>query len=135
MVGQEMTLEGLAQRLGALESENALLRQELEALRASLGIGRRGEPASEFDGPARRRSLLRGVGAAVLGVARNTRGYTYFDQVICNFLRAENYLVAGGVGVYGGQVFAEESTSGGFGVWGRNTAPTSSSVPYRTGGV
>jgi hypothetical protein len=71
----------VAQRLAALERENASLRHEVKALR--LG----------------RRSLLRNAGAAALGVVgaggpaqehiREPRDVTYFDHVHCTHLRGQ----------------------------------------------
>jgi len=133
MVGQGSILEGLAQRVEALEGENALLRQEAEALRAFSGRGRRGEPASEFAAPARKRSLLRRAAGAALGVVRS---YSYFDQVFCDYMQAR-YIEPDGIGVFGGTVWTEQYTAGRWAVLGRNTKADSSGFigGGRTGGV
>lgn len=134
MVGQGSTLEGLAQRVEVLEGENALLRQEAEALRAFLGRGGRGEPASASAGPARKRSLLRRAAGATLGVVRS---FSYFDQVSCDYLQARYIELTGGMSVYGSTVWAEQWTAGRWAVQGRNNKADSSGFigGGRTGGV
>jgi hypothetical protein len=76
-----LSLEGLAQRLEALERENAELRNEVAELRSSgtrwgevpalRGSDTRGsgEAASAFDGQMSRRSLLSKAGAAAVAAA------------------------------------------------------------------
>jgi hypothetical protein len=79
-----LSLEGLAQRLEALERENAELRNEVAELRGSgtrwgevpalRGADTRGsgEAASAFDGQMSRRSLLSKAGAVAVAAAVGT---------------------------------------------------------------
>lgn len=130
------TLEGLAQRLEALEyenermcSENAEFRDEVAKLRGS-GTRRALEPTS--DGRVSRRWLLRNAGAAALGTVaagalmlRDTREAKadhyapgmFVDYVVAHQLAAYNDTdTNGGYAVYGGS-----TSDTGYAVHGENT--------------
>jgi hypothetical protein len=138
-----LTLEGLAQRLEALEGENAALRKELTEQRGS-DTPRDGEeaPASEeLAGQLSRRSLLSKAGAATLGaVAAGTLlnpreaeaapctcppvprhlGERHFTKVIVESPASQPKDAVVATGVIG--VRGHSSTNGQAGVYGENTA-------------
>ena len=72
-----LSLEGLAQRLEALERENTELRNEVSALRGSdTHQSEEGKAAPEFEGQVSRRTLLSKAGAAaVAAMAAGTLMY------------------------------------------------------------
>src|SRR5215208_2667823 len=65
------TLEGLAQRLEALERENASLREQLSVLRGSEAP-RDGERESGFEGQVSRKALLSKAAAAAVAATAGT---------------------------------------------------------------
>jgi hypothetical protein len=124
----ELTLEGIVERLEALERENAQLRQKVVTLegsgtrsdevaaRRSSETSQAVEPASAFEGPVSRRSLLSKAGAAAVaamaaGMLLNPReakaGIDNFDTIWCDDLVAHETGVfsthkgVGGTGVTG----------------------------------
>ncbi len=141
-----LTLEGLAHRLEALERENAELRQEVSALRASGK--RRGEVqalrgpdprreiearSSESDEQVSRRWLLTKAGAAAVGAVaagalmlRDTREAEAthrnddlsVDGIICHFLSADSFIT--GVGTRESSVVTGTNRGSGPGVGGRS---------------
>ena len=103
----ELTLQGLAQRLEMLERENAELRQEVSVLRGSGTrrdevVALRGsderqdqeEPVSEFEGRVSRRSLLSKAGAAAVAAVaagtlltpREAKALHFGDDITSNYI-------------------------------------------------
>ena len=133
MDGQEdngLSLQGLAQRLEALERENAELRQEVAALRGSEGThpheelaelrgseapGVAVEPASESDGRVSRKRLLSRAGAAAAGLLV-AGALTQRD-----IREAKAAIVSGTTNTaYRGAVEGTNESPSGYGVWGNS---------------
>ena len=134
--GYGLTLEGLAQRLEALERENSDLRDEVATLRGS-GTGEAVEfaPALEEGRGVSRRALLRNAGAAALGaVAAGTllardasvaKANHYKSGISVDFVRTHNESDRGagvkGTAPAGTGVWGQSAKTGYSGVYGQHT--------------